>query len=90
MARLWKQLISLISRSTESQTGEAMDSRRQDARRRLRVEMLEQRDLMAANIQGVVFHDLTENGLNAGDPLISGVTVSLFRDGGNSTFDNGG
>lgn len=90
MARLWKQLISLISRSKESQVGEALDSRRQGARRRLRVEMLEQRDLMAANIQGVVFHDLTENGLNGGDPLISGVTVSLFRDGGNATFDNGG
>jgi hypothetical protein len=52
--------------------------------------MLEQRQLMAANIQGVVFQDTTDNGLGGADPLISGVTISLFRDGGNGTFDNGG
>ena len=90
MARLWKHLISLISRSSGFGSSDPASQRRQDARRRLRMEMLEQRQLMAANIQGVVFQDVTENGLTGGDPLISGVTISLFRDGGNGTFDNGG
>ncbi|MBU6237089.1 MAG: DUF11 domain-containing protein [Planctomycetes bacterium] len=90
MARLWKQLVSLIRRPTDSGGSAISSNRRQDARRRLRVEMLEQRQLMAANIQGVVFQDTTDNGLGGADPLISGVTISLFRDGGNGTFDNGG
>lgn len=90
MAQLWKHLISLIRRSTDSNGNTTATKRRQDARRRLRMEMLEQRQLMAANIQGVVFQDVTENGLTGSDPLISGVTISLFRDGGNGTFDNGG
>jgi uncharacterized repeat protein (TIGR01451 family) len=90
MARLWKHLISLMNRSSQSQVEDVDGKRRHDARRRLRVEMLEQRQMMAANIQGVVYNDLTENGLDVADPLISGVTISLFRDGGNGTFDNGG
>ncbi|MCU0709010.1 MAG: hypothetical protein MUF23_12015, partial [Pirellula sp.] len=89
MAGLWKQLVSLVSRSPRPSDAESSKQRRLQARRHLRVELLEQRQLMAADIRGVVFNDTTENGLNAGDPLISGVTISLFRDGGNGTFDNG-
>lgn len=44
---------------------------------------------MAADIRGVVYQDLTNDGLDASDPLISGVTIELYRDGGNGTFDNG-
>jgi uncharacterized repeat protein (TIGR01451 family) len=54
------------------------------------MEMLEGRQLMAANITGTVFHDLTENGIDGADPRLSGVSVALFRDGGNGTYDNGG
>ena len=61
--------------------------------RRLRVEALERRQLMASDlgsITGTVYTDLTDNGLTGDDPRISGATVRLFRDGGNATFDNGG
>lgn len=61
--------------------------------RRLLVESMEGRRLMASDlgaISGTVFTDLTDNGLTTDDALISGATVRLFRDGGNGTFDNGG
>lgn len=61
--------------------------------RRLRMESLERRNLMAADfasITGTVYTDLTDDGLTGDDPRISGATVRLFRDGGNGTFDNGG
>ena len=45
---------------------------------------------MAANITGTVFQDLTDNGFNTGvDPNLSGVTIALFRDGGNTSYDSG-
>lgn len=45
---------------------------------------------MAANITGTVFSDLTDNGFNTGvDPNLSGVTIALFRDGGNTSYDSG-
>ncbi|MGN6136395.1 MAG: SdrD B-like domain-containing protein, partial [Aureliella sp.] len=61
--------------------------------RRLRVESLERRQLMASDlgsITGTVYTDLTDNGLTGDDPRISGATVELYRDGGNGTFDSGG
>lgn len=61
--------------------------------RRLRMESLERRNLMAADfasITGTVYTDLTDDGLTGDDARISGATVRLFRDGGNATFDNGG
>ena len=39
------------------------------------------------SVTGVVYHDLTGNGLTADYPPLSGVTVNLFRDGGNGQFD---
>lgn len=60
--------------------------------RRLRVETLERRQLMVSDlgsITGTVYTDLTDNGLTVDDSRLSGVTVRLFRDGGNSTFENG-
>ncbi len=61
--------------------------------RKLRVEALERRQLMAsdlATITGTVFTDLTDNGLTADDTRLNNVTVRLYRDGGNTNFDNGG
>ena len=58
-------------------------------RKWLRLESLEIRTTMDATISGVVFSDLDNNGLDAGDTFLSGVSVALFRDGGNGTFDDG-
>ncbi len=69
-------------------------NRRADNRRQLRVEMMESRQLMAsdlATISGKVVTDLTDNGFNDGvDTALVGAVVQLYRDGGNTTFDNGG
>jgi hypothetical protein len=53
------------------------------------MELLEGRSLMAANITGTVFHDLTDNNIDGADPRLSGVSIALFRDGGNGTYDSG-
>lgn len=61
--------------------------------RRLRMERLLSRELMAADygaIGGVVVNDLQGNGVDAGDPVMVGVPVALFRDSNaNGTFDAG-
>jgi|GEM_PF-483364 len=41
-------------------------------------------------IRGVVYNDLTDNGQTVDDTLLNGVTVQLFRDGGDTSFNNGG
>ena len=60
-------------------------------RRARTFEVLERRTLLSVDILpsigGAVYHDLTGNGLTADDALLSGVTVNLFRDGGNGVFD---
>ncbi|MEL6898611.1 MAG: hypothetical protein AAFP90_21140, partial [Planctomycetota bacterium] len=38
-------------------------------------------------IDGVVFTDLTGNGLTNDDPRVAGVEIQLFQDGGNGTFE---
>jgi uncharacterized repeat protein (TIGR01451 family) len=54
------------------------------------MESLERRSLMAANITGISFTDVNDNGtLDVSDPRLGGVTVSLFRDGGDNIFNNG-
>ena len=61
--------------------------------RSLQLEPLENRSLlsvsMPAMISGVAFYDPTGSGLTASDTRLSGVTVKLFRDGGNGVFDGG-
>ncbi len=64
-------------------------------RRTLRLEPLESRSLLSATIpgtiSGVAFYDPTGSGqLTAGDTRLSGVTVELYRNGGDQQFDNGG
>jgi uncharacterized repeat protein (TIGR01451 family) len=39
------------------------------------------------SIAGTVFQDMTLNGLTADDTRLAGVTVTLYRDGGNGQFD---
>ncbi len=87
MAGLWNRLYEILS---GSQKGQASPVNKTRAKRKLRLELLEGRQLMAANITGTVFQDLTDNGFNTGvDPNLSGVSVALFRDGGNTTYDSG-
>ncbi len=65
-------------------------SKRAFARRRLLLEPLESRHLMAldlAAIGGTAFNDLTGNGLTADDTRIAGATVELYRDNGDNIFD---
>lgn len=84
MASLWQRLLKLFTRKTSTQA-----RKRSRMRRWLQLESLEVRTTMDATISGVVFSDLDNNGLDAGDTFLSGVSVALFRDGGNGTFDNG-
>ncbi len=60
--------------------------------RRTAFEPLEDRHVLSANaaIAGVVFTDLTGNGLTADDTLNSGVEVRLFRDNGDGIFQGAG
>lgn len=59
-------------------------SRRSHFRRRLGVEPMESRRLLATDffgaVGGNVFTDLTDNGLDASDPGINGATVRLYQD----------
>lgn len=86
MAGLLNRIYELLSGSRAIRNSSANKIRN---RRKLRLELLEGRELMAADITGTVFQDLTDNSLDGADPRLSGVSIALFRDGGNNTFDNG-
>ena len=51
-------------------------------------QLMEQRLLLTTlgEIAGKVFHDIANNGFDASDPVHEGVTVELFRDGGDGVF----
>ncbi len=83
-------LLRLLSRLFRKQ----IQSRRtrKERARKLLLENVEPRCLMAADfatIGGNIYTDLTDNGKTADDTAItSGVTVRLFRDGGNGNFES--
>ncbi|MBL8870272.1 MAG: hypothetical protein JNK90_10795, partial [Planctomycetaceae bacterium] len=83
MAGFWSRLFSRFSNR----------SKRRTRQRFLKVEMLENRKLMAndlAAITGVSFNDLTNNGLTVDDQRLAGVTIQLYSDtNANGTFDLG-
>ena len=58
--------------------------------RGLRFESLETRSLLSAtvlpSISGIVYQDMTGNGLTSDDTRLANVTVNLFRDGGDGVF----
>ena len=63
--------------------------RKRRNRRRLIMESLECRALLAADlsaIAGTVFIDQTDDGLTPDDIRLEGVTITLFRDGGDGVF----
>ncbi len=87
MPSLWQRVLSSLSWNQRAQ-----ENRRTHSRRRLRMESLENRSLMAVDlavIRGTAFDDLTGNGLTLDDTLIAGATVELYRDNGDNTFNAG-
>lgn len=81
---LWRWLGGLVGRRPASRTREAL-------RRRLRLEPLETRSLLAtdlAAISGLVFKDTTNNGFNAGEEVV-GAQINLFVDDGDGVFEPG-
>ena len=66
-------------------------ARRREFKRRLLLENLESRRLLAAtdlaSISGLIFNDYSGNGYNAGEE-IAGATVSLYRDTGDGIFQS--
>ena len=61
--------------------------------RKLAIETLESRELLAADlaeISGVVRTDLQGDGNASNDVVVVGATATLYRDGGNGTFDADG
>jgi len=61
--------------------------------RRLALENLESREMLAADlaeINGIVRTDLQGDGDTGNDTVVVGATATLYRDGGNGSFDAGG
>ena len=82
MAGFWKQLKNALQGNSI-----ARNEARESARRRLRMELLEGRELFAADIQGTVFHDFNnDTQLSPGDTPLSGVVVQLFQDNGDGVY----
>lgn len=76
----------LIQRFTAKKRTER---RQKPSQRRLRMERLDKRELLAGDINsisGTVYNDLTGNGLTVDDPRLSGIDVRLYRDGGDTVF----
>ena len=81
---LWHWLGGLVGRRRTEKS-------RQGLRRRLRLEPLETRSLLAtdlAAISGLVYKDLTGNGFTAGEQ-VAGATINLFVDDGDGVFEPG-
>lgn len=86
MPSLWQRIQNSFSWNKRLQ-----ENRRAHGRRRLKMESLENRALMAVDlavITGTAFDDLTGNGLTADDTRIQGATVQLYRDNGDNTFNS--
>ena len=85
MAGMWDRLKSALLSSVSK--GNRKSSQRRQARRRIRIELLEGRQLMAADIQGIVFHDVNNNGtVEVAEARLSAVPVQLFLDNGDGVF----
>jgi uncharacterized repeat protein (TIGR01451 family) len=78
---------------TPSGKSKAASQTRSSRHRRLRLEPLETRAYLSISpgvqISGTAFSNLLQNGQPTGEPVIQGVTVDLYKDGGNGTFDGG-
>ncbi len=87
MASFITRLLSRFKNQKRSQRS------RRDRNRKLRVENMEARNLMAGDlgaITGNVFTDLTDNGFDVSDTALVGTTLHLYRDGGDNTLNSTG
>ncbi len=86
-------MASIISRVLANFTGRKSRTRHNRARRRLHVEAMEHRRLLAGDlgaISGTVFTDETDDGFGVGtDAPIVGAALDLYLDGGDGLFDGG-
>lgn len=89
MAGLLNRLFTILSGSRSNRKEKVGQRVKSLAKRKLRLELLENRELMAFSITGTVFTDTTDNGLDGADPRLSSVPVALFTAGVNGVFDNG-
>ena len=83
-------MVRFFSDSSKNQRTSAQPSA---AGRKLAIETLEKREMLAADmaeITGVVRTDLQGDGNASNDVVVAGATATLYRDGGNGTFDGGG
>jgi uncharacterized repeat protein (TIGR01451 family) len=82
MSSFWKQWTKALQGKIS-----ARSNSKKAARRRLRVELLEGRQLMAADIQGIVYHDTNNDSqLSPGETPLNGVVVQLFQDNGDGVY----
>lgn len=87
MAGLWDRLKKGLLSSFAK--GNRVSSQRRLARRKIRLELLESRQLMAADIQGVVYHDANNDGIvGSAETRLSGIPIQLFLDNGDGVFGN--
>lgn len=89
MAGLLNRLYEILS---GSRSGRSTTARKTIGRRRLKMEMLENRFPLDATLTGVVFNDLNGDSiqLGAGEVGIGGVTLQLFNDvNNNQTYEAG-
>ncbi len=85
MAGILKRILDSVLFTKRSKT-----LSRATKRRSLRLESLEMRQTMDASIPGIVYTDANDNGTReVSEPLLGGVQVSLYRDGGDNIFNNG-
>ena len=83
------RLGSALGHNTWGRKGRSTASKQN--RRGLRFEPLEPRSLLSATmlptISGIVYQDMTGNGLTSDDTRLSNVTINLYRDGGDGVFE---
>lgn len=80
---MFRKLIQRLNAKTRR------EGRQRLSQRRLRMERLDKRELLAGDINsisGTVYNDLTGDGLTPDDPRLAGIDVRLFRDGGDGVF----
>ena len=85
MSGMWDRLKKGLLRTFADKSRNT--SHRRHARRRIRMEILEGRQLMAADIQGIVYHDANNDSIvGPAETRLSGIPIQLFLDNGDGVF----
>ena len=81
----WQQMIDRLTGNRRGIRGVGSRGSRRSRNRRLLLERLDRREVLASNIgaiAGIAFTDQALDGLSPGDPRLEGVTVELYQDDG--------